>query len=312
MNRNPFVSVIIPNYNHARYLDERITSVLNQTYQHFEIIILDDKSTDNSIEVINKYAADPHLSQVVINKENTGLPFKQWKKGFELAKGELIWIAESDDMCHSLFLESLLEPFFQHEECVLSFSRSLRINEKSIPYNVYHTQKALNEGFYMNGTDFIREYLCRQNIVVNASSALIKKSALIHINSDYSNYHSVGDWLFWIYLTERGGVSYNPFALNWFRFHSSNTTQKLTSNGISEREMICVFDYLKASRYLKQSDYLINKYLQFEWHKNNCLFKSDEEKKEFKKTWGIRLYSVMIFYILIAKKKAGILISRLI
>ena len=53
MNK-PFVSVIIPNYNHAKYLDERIQSVLTQTYQNFEIILLDDKSTDNSVEIINK------------------------------------------------------------------------------------------------------------------------------------------------------------------------------------------------------------------------------------------------------------------
>jgi glycosyltransferase involved in cell wall biosynthesis len=52
---NPLVSVIIPNYNHARFLDERIQSILNQTYQNFEVIILDDKSSDNSVEVINKY-----------------------------------------------------------------------------------------------------------------------------------------------------------------------------------------------------------------------------------------------------------------
>ena len=48
---NPLVSVIIPNYNHARFLDERIQSVLNQTYQNFELIILDDKSTDNSVDM---------------------------------------------------------------------------------------------------------------------------------------------------------------------------------------------------------------------------------------------------------------------
>ena len=55
MDKQPLVSIIIPNYNHAQYLDERIQSVLKQTYQNFEVIILDDKSTDNSLEVINKY-----------------------------------------------------------------------------------------------------------------------------------------------------------------------------------------------------------------------------------------------------------------
>lgn len=88
MNK-PLVSVIIPNYNHAQFLDERIQTVLNQTYQNFELIILDDKSTDNSLEVINKYKNDPHVSEIVVNEENSGSTFKQWHKGFELAKGLL-------------------------------------------------------------------------------------------------------------------------------------------------------------------------------------------------------------------------------
>ena len=91
------VSIIIPNYNHAKFLDERIQSVLNQTYQNFELIILDDKSSDNSVEVINQYKDDPRVSSIIINKDNSGSTFKQWYKGIEIAKGEIIWIAESDD-----------------------------------------------------------------------------------------------------------------------------------------------------------------------------------------------------------------------
>lgn len=86
----PFVSVIVPNYNHARYLEQRLDTVFNQTYQNFEVIILDDKSTDNSLEVINRYKDNPHLSQIVVNEQNTGSPFKQWDKGINLAKGVTI------------------------------------------------------------------------------------------------------------------------------------------------------------------------------------------------------------------------------
>ena len=60
---SPTVSVIIPNYNHAPYLKERIDSVLNQTYQDFEVIILDDCSPDNSVEVIEQYRSNPHVSR---------------------------------------------------------------------------------------------------------------------------------------------------------------------------------------------------------------------------------------------------------
>ena len=82
----PKVSVIVPNYNHAPYLKRRIDSILNQTYQDFELILLDDCSTDNSAEVLNEYASNPKVSHVVINEINSGSTFKQWDKGFALAK----------------------------------------------------------------------------------------------------------------------------------------------------------------------------------------------------------------------------------
>ena len=97
--KHPLVSVIVPNYNHAPFLDERINSILNQSYDNYELIIMDDMSTDNSVDVINKYKDHEHVSQIIINEKNSGSPFKQWNKGFAKAKGELIWIAESDDAC---------------------------------------------------------------------------------------------------------------------------------------------------------------------------------------------------------------------
>ena len=76
----PNVSVIIPNYNHALYLQVRLDSVFNQTYQDFEVIILDDCSTDNSREIIEKYANNPKTSHIIFNDVNSGSTIKQWEK----------------------------------------------------------------------------------------------------------------------------------------------------------------------------------------------------------------------------------------
>src|SRR5690349_21422462 len=104
----PKVSVIIPNYNHANYLGQRMDSVLNQTYTNFEVIILDDCSTDSSRDVIERFRNDSHISHIVFNETNTGSPFLQWQKGIALAKGEWIWIAESDDSADKHFLEKFV------------------------------------------------------------------------------------------------------------------------------------------------------------------------------------------------------------
>ena len=108
---SPLVSVILPNYNHAKYLDERIQSILNQTYCNFELIILDDCSPDNgaSKAVIERYRGNAHISHIIYNERNGGLTFQQWHKGIELARGNLIWIAESDDKCHRQIQAGLMD-----------------------------------------------------------------------------------------------------------------------------------------------------------------------------------------------------------
>lgn len=97
------VSIIIPNFNHAAYLEQRIESVLKQTFQEFELILLDDSSTDKSWEIMMHYADHPLVSHCIRNEINSGSPFKQWKKGFDLAKYDLIWIAESDDFSSCIY-----------------------------------------------------------------------------------------------------------------------------------------------------------------------------------------------------------------
>lgn len=96
---NPLITVIIPNFNHAKYLRERIDSVLNQTYNNIEVFLLDDCSNDNSKEILMSYESSPLVKGILLNEENSGSTFRQWQKGFELAHGEYIWIAESDDYC---------------------------------------------------------------------------------------------------------------------------------------------------------------------------------------------------------------------
>lgn len=77
----PTVSVIVPNYCHAPYLEQRIESILQQTFQDFELILLDDCSTDGSREILERYRNHPKVSGIFYNERNSGSPFKQWKKG---------------------------------------------------------------------------------------------------------------------------------------------------------------------------------------------------------------------------------------
>ena len=88
------VSVIVPNYNYEHYIEERIDSILFQTYPIYELIILDDKSTDNSVEKIEQIIKKHQEIKIkfIKNEKNSGSVFSQWQKAFSLAKGDYVWI----------------------------------------------------------------------------------------------------------------------------------------------------------------------------------------------------------------------------
>jgi hypothetical protein len=120
---SPLVSVIVPNYNHAEFLAQRFESIFAQSYRNFELIVLDDASGDNSIAVIE--AARPRGGEnfrTVYNAVNSGNIFAQWRKGIDLAQGELIWICESDDFCEPDFLDRMVA-HFRDRAIMLAFGR---------------------------------------------------------------------------------------------------------------------------------------------------------------------------------------------
>src|SRR5215469_13049609 len=123
----PKVSVIVPNYNHARFLPMRIDSILGQSFQDFELILLDDCSTDDSRSILHRYASDLRV-RVEFNEVNSGSPFKQWNKGVGLAQGEYIWIAESDDYADERFLEKLIARLDTEPQAVFAYCRSWRVS----------------------------------------------------------------------------------------------------------------------------------------------------------------------------------------
>lgn len=226
------VSIIIPNYNHEKYLKHRIDSVLNQTYQDFELIILDDKSKDNSINIIEKYRNHPKVSHLIYNEVNSGTTFKQWKKGIELAKGEYIWIAESDDYADTTFLEKVMFAI-EKNNSILGFSKSYVVDE----FNIIKRERAdVFSSDFCNLDYFLSDLLLYGNVVYNASMVVFRKDAINEsIWNELTKLTYCGDWLFWanLALNNKGTVSEVKEFLNYFRTHSSNVSNRSEVNGLT-------------------------------------------------------------------------------
>lgn len=223
------VSVIIPNYNHALYLEKRIDSVLNQTYRDFELILLDDCSTDNSKDIIERYKNDPKVSQVIYNDINTGSTFKQWNKGIELAKGEYIWIAESDDYAEPNLLEMLTERLISDNKLSFSYCQSHKVNQNDVitgdwsEYTNCLDANFFKKDFTLNGEEFIKNFLIDRNVVPNASAVVFRKDNYMQIGGVDQNIKYCADWFLWLKMLTIGDVAFSPLKMNYFRYHEKST-----------------------------------------------------------------------------------------
>ena len=171
----PKVTVVIPSYNHARFLEQRIVSVLAQTYSDFDVLFLDDASTDESLKVFAKYQSHPRI-RAVLNQTNSGSTFKQWNKGVRAAQGEYIWLAESDDVAEPRFLETLVGLLDNNPTVGLAYSDSLYIDDGGNPFALAHLRyRELHpthwESDYISrGTEECLRYLIHLNTIPNASA----------------------------------------------------------------------------------------------------------------------------------------------
>lgn len=231
------ISVVVPNYNYAKFMHQRIYSILRQNYKLYELIILDDNSKDNSRKVIDDIcnSLKEYINiKSVYNTTNSGSAFKQWKKGMELATGDYVWIAEADDYCEAKLLRTLVNPIKKDKNVMISYSDTAFIDTfgniilKSIKPEI-DIQKSghWDKSYINNGLNEIKNYSYLNCTIANVSSAIIK-------NGDYEEYlkmsgefKQAGDWLFYVNLISNGDIAYSNKILNYYRVHGNNVSSTM-------------------------------------------------------------------------------------
>ncbi len=311
---NITVSIIIPNYNHALYLKQRIDSVLNQTFQDFELLILDDCSTDASREIIELYRGNPKISHIIYNEENSGGVFKQWIKGIQKAKGEYIWIAESDDYAADNFLEETVQVLAKDASLGMVFTNSNTVNSDG---DFLTTTAESKSRFYEqlatagNTIDKVNvaQFLISEMIISNASSVLFRKSSLLTIDFiELAKFINTGDRFTYVGSAINSKIKYLPKLLNFMRSHENNTTKKSFENGIIHKDRLRVLNYYfnqlftdSLNRQNVVEFYKIN-YLSFihygDYLDNISLLKKLKEKNEIEKGF----YHLVRFNLFLFKK----------
>lgn len=249
----PTVSVIVPNYNHAPFLRQRIDSILGQSFQDFELILLDDCSTDGSRDIMEDYRDNPHVSHVVYGESNSGSAFRQWDKGIELAQGEWVWIAESDDYAEPTFLERLMAEVYKVPDCVLAYSATYWVDLQG--QKLWETPASDKVNTY-DGRDFIRQKLAVCNSIANVSECIFRRDNFHPAESDrYEQMRLCGDWFFYVLLAEQGSVVEVEEPLSYYRQHNSNISSEAEHRGLTFLEGADVLEYMIEHCGLKSGDY---------------------------------------------------------
>lgn len=249
----PAVSVILPNYNHEPFLRQRIESVLNQTFSDFELILLDDCSSDSSPELLREYSSHPKVTHLVLNTQNSGSTFAQWKKGLALARGRYVWIAESDDYADPDFLATLVPLLDADPSAAMAFSGSHMVDAagKPIPdmdWDRYRAGAKETEAY--TGRELTLRKLLWTADVYNASMVLFRRAMAPAIEAQLKMRYC-GDWLFWADMARKGGAVEVRRKLNYFRQHQAKVSPGASKAGLYFIEglpvMVRVADYLGLS-----------------------------------------------------------------
>lgn len=218
---NPKVSVCIPSYNCAPFLAEALDSVLNQSYTDFELLIIDDCSTDSSAEIIARYAERDARIVFLRNETNLGM-VANWNRCLHEARGEYIRYLFADDLFASpACLEKMTAALDADREVSLVVSARNIIDENS---HIKRVASHFRDGMDGPGTQVIRRCLYEaRNLIGEPSVVMFRKSQALR--GFHPGYAQLVDLEMWFYLLEQGRFAYLGEPLSSFRDHPGQQTK---------------------------------------------------------------------------------------
>lgn len=234
------VSIIVASYNHAEYLEERMDSLINQTYQNIEIIVIDDCSTDISAEVLKKYSNHQKVN-LILREKNVGWVAVS-NQGVELSKGEFIIFANCDDSCDPRMIERLVNSLNKNSTAGIAYCRSKMIDEAG---NILGDDFLVRERRFRKKckNDILLEkkeitiFLMHSCVIPNLSAALFRKKCYVLSGGMTPFYKVCADWDLFFKVTKFFDVAYISEPLNNFRQHRT-TIRSSTKERILYLEII--------------------------------------------------------------------------
>lgn len=276
----PLVSVVMPAYNGEKYIGEAIESVLNQTYSNWELVIVEDCSTDSTLKVIREYR-DERI-KLLCNTENMGIAATT-NKAIENSSGKYIALLDDDDVSETERLQLQVDYLESHPEIDILGGGFSRIDGES-RFTGYHREPRRNP-------NYIKAMLLLGNLDFANSTAMIRSDFLKNNHLSYKeNCYGMQDYRFYIDASKVGKISSIPNFLLRYRVHDENETKR-NQRECTEQRARCYSEFIMDS--LTKSGYAFNE------EEENILcrfvtasgtgFRTKEEADSLQKVFGILL-----------------------
>ncbi|MBI4342984.1 MAG: glycosyltransferase [Candidatus Omnitrophica bacterium] len=221
MTRTPLVTVCVPTYNRAGYLRQCLDSILAQTVDAFELLVLDNASTDDTPEVV-RHLADPRV-RCVRHPENLG-QIPNVNRGLELARGEFVCVCHDDDVWAPRFLERQLEVMRRHPSVALSHTAVWLCTEEGVARGVHRVSA---RDYLLNGREAFLRYLAFGHDVV-FSTTMVRRACYQQAGPFDARY-LCADFDMWLRLSLQGDVAYVAKPLAGYRVHGASASSGMTA-----------------------------------------------------------------------------------
>lgn len=237
----PLVSVCIPAYNNAAYIKETIDSILNQTYQNIELVVVDDNSTDNTYEIVSNIQDE--RVKVYKNEKNLGMS-GNWNRCLELVSGEFIKLICADDLVEKDAIEKETRALIENPTAVLAGSDSKLVDMQGKPHGIY---KRYGKAGLVDGKKVAKRGLRSQNYFGAPLANMIRRSALEKVGGFDTDFVYILDYDFYMRLACLGDIFVIREPLNGFRIRNDSNTGQVMGGG-------------KGKRYIEEHRLLLEKH----------------------------------------------------
>ncbi|MCH9609639.1 MAG: hypothetical protein S4CHLAM45_00250 [Chlamydiales bacterium] len=216
----PKLSVCLINYNYEQYLPQCIESVLNQTFSDFEFVILDDCSTDRSVEIIDRYRKQDQRIRFFQNKENQGV-IRSANQAFRRSEGEYYHAMASDDFRLPGFLKKTMDALLSNPSVGICCSDNLNCHEPK-PNEITKVKLLESQTTVCLSPEEASEAMMRRNFSIPGHTSIIKRQYLEELGGYDEKLKHFTDWFLLLCIAFRYGVIYLPEGLSVIRYHKKN------------------------------------------------------------------------------------------